>query len=337
MHRIKEIAIISLPVIAIALAVPLFTFISRNRAHQEHLIAQRQERLHPTKLQIESCKIKASTDWDAYHGHDATLWTRSVAPIPPPKPEKMWRNIIEISDIYGTPVATLGEDNGCGWSAPEGDAQVQQSQESLDQSEIFGDAKTVKARVSFEQTDDNCLTLQSISRDFVLQRIKSVPLASRRRSEFTIKKIGITPGVRGGAMEYRFTFTFAALDARFVQSPSLIADGWVVKPRDGSGFIQLQSFGYSGGGIEKDGTTTFGMTFSPTKSEGDFANYGVAQINAKLPRKPAQINVLLSADSGWPQQVHIELPQGLPPAGGKSANLPFRATLAPIPHQENSS
>ena len=45
---------------------------------------------------------------------------------------------------------------------------------------------------------------------------------------------------------------------------------------------------------------------------------------------PAHLIGPLSIDDGWPQNARVELPQGLPSTPG-TVNLPFRATLAPLP------
>ncbi len=331
MNRIKEIALLSLPVIAIALAIPAFNWFASNRARQERKLAARQEQLHPTRMRIESCQLKPSTTWDAYHGRDATLWTRSVAPIPPSKPQIFGRNVIDISDLYGTLVATYGRD-GCQWTAPQGDAQVVETQEPIKLSEILGNAQTANAHVSFEETDSNCLTIKSIDRNFVLHRPKIVPLESRRKSNFLITKIVLTTNVSGGQMDYQFDFTFAPRGANARGSLALRADGdWVVVPKDNSGSVSLHPVGSQGGNPDSNGVTKLGMTFGVSDSTGAFAAYAIPKINAGLPQKPAIIDVLLSADEGWPQKIHIELPQGLPAAGGKSTVLPFRATLAPLP------
>ena len=329
--KLREIAFLTLPILALMASVPIITWFAHNRAEAERKRAARQEWYHPTKMRIELCELRAASAFDAYRGNDAELWTRSVAPVPPATPEIHWRTVIEVRDLYGVPVETYGR-GSYGWNPPQDARQVREESHPLNLNDILGEADSAHAHVTFEKTDANGLTLKNIARDFTLKRPKIVPLASRRVSNFTIEKIGLQTKNEGGKLRYTFTFAFAARDRKFGDNPWLYSDkAWVVAAKDGSGSISMRPFQHTGSNPDKQGKTTLRETCDITDIDGQFAAHAYSELVGTLPPKPATMDLLLSGDSGWPQNIHIELPRGLPLPGGKPVNLPFRATLAPLP------
>ena len=155
------------------------------------------------------------------------------------------------------------------------------------------------------------------TRDYMLRNhVPPPPLTSLRRSNFHLEKVRLTTRVTGSTLEHRFTFLVGDTPQSRQQPPDFSCFNlWKLSFNAGNRTF-LSKFD-----IQDDVHPPRGMTAVAIRFDEN---------TPSLRGQPSHLTGPFSIDDGWPQDIRIELPQGLPATPG-TVSLPFCATLAPLP------
>lgn len=303
-RKTKEIAWLTVPVVVLAAIVPGARLMDNWR--EAHEVPR-----------IEACDVRAPTAWESYQGVKVVYTSRVVTPIETAPNLYQWRSRCEIRNEAGQ--SWTYDSNWQKVSLAEVSSQFERDDTHINEyrcglrwSEIVGSGKTARVHFSLaRETVAGAPIGPKVERDFVAQTLPTrSPLSSLRRWNFQLEKVEFkTP--------YTFVFWIRRFDAASRTRFEVNTGGnWQLRSNRGKGETRYVSNGYG---------------YTPTARESQVSVEMPVEGNVALLRgQPAHFGGLLSVDNGWPQNIRVELPQGVPAKPG-TLNLPFRAKLAPLP------
>lgn len=299
MHRkVREIALLTLPVVAIALVVPGARWLA--------------DEGEANKVpRIESFELRAPTPLERFMGADAGFRARLVAPE-----TKDSDRFMDLRMQIRNEAGQMWNSQGKNWAQitrksrmnfpVEGSSKSWDVESGLDWKTVVGAGKTVSVNVVFEEQDSATAQVFSrASRAFVLTN--HLPIAPPPdRTDFVIERVDVVSQVsqRGIENEYEHKFTIttrsaatAGASAKASRTFGSWTMDWYLQPQAGQKAVRLDFV-----------------------SLGDLANPDAARGNATqselllLEYAPALrgrrclVSGVLSIDQGWPQRIDIELP-----------------------------
>ena len=313
-----KVALLLLPIAVVIALLPVLRRTADVRV-------EKIEEIRPTRINIVSCELQKPTTWEAFRGADTTLVARIVEPKALGS-GLVTRVFVEISDqagrkwlMNGPPVKDVAPGSFVAASREEEFAEATALRMGLKWSAIVGKNGAIDAKITkqFLKDSDSEKVVHGTSRTFSLsQPVAAAPLASLRVSNYTLRKVTLQT-VRDGNRLMRTL----SLTVRVPQLPPASV------PNSGrAGFFEIR---LNTG--EKLDVTDLGSVTSQTDARGDaIIKMDFADDSPRYRAKPASTGGLFSFDNGWPQDVQIKLPQGLPATPG-TIILPFKTTLAPLP------
>ena len=318
-RKIREIALLLVPVAALAAVVPGARLINDWREARELRV--------PTRPRIEACYLRAPTAWEAFNGAKVAFTARTAAPATAALSGVHWRSTMEFRNDAGR-VWNTDRNSVEQYLIESGQYVV--GNESITTSEstgglrwqkLLGGSDQLYVRVLLQKQNSTLKVLDGITRDFVFKNPPTPRLlASLRSSNFALQKVELRTKTEGNVLEQRFIFWVKRSGEPFVTYPDSNSSGdWK---------LSLNAYDYNNPFVD---TVGFMGTATLPKADGTASIEQFFSDDMPYFRgKPAHLTGLISFNDGWPQQIRVELPHGLPAKIG-TVNLPFTATLAPLP------
>ncbi len=318
-RKIKEIVLLLVPVAALAVLVPGVRWFNNWRAVPR----------------IEMCILRPATAWEASQGATVGYTARTVTPD---AGGPFWSGGIEIRNARGESWAS----DAPGWgkiAVPSDDDYPDDGVASDDigsadnrsggTMELRGGLKwkrvaekdaSVQAEISlWPNVDDGAPYHVEKTRIFTLQNEVAPPrFKALRRSNFQLEKVQLTTSDCGQGCGLSHRLEFLLERSSSIPKPSLCVSSV------GQGKLSFNANNQVLpiiSALEDD-------WFKPGRMMSITMTYD--ENTPSLRDQPAHFIGLLSIDDGWPQEIRVELPQGLPTQIG-TINLPFTAPLAPLP------
>ncbi len=311
-RKIKEIALISVPVVALALVVPGARWYSHWREMNK-------------VPRIDSFELRAPTPWEAYNGAEVGYTSRMVAPR------------VDDSETFMDMSMEFRNEKGRRWNSAtaiwkniavaeefDREGNVWEARGGLRWKKIIGAGETARVHVAFTEKSYQQI-LSTAAHDFVLKNnIKTV--AEVTQSNFTIEKIqwkslGMA---RGSEQIHELVVDVKRTNSAASGRASIYCSNeWKL--------------------ISNSGEWTW-LEYDVSPTHSNFDADGVAQLkvsfleNSKLRGQPSRVTGTLSVDGGRPQDLRIDLPNGIPKQlakGFETTEPTFRTALAPMPNRTN--